>query len=189
MASAFGAATNPRRHRSRRQPALQLPFPGADHIQRETVAAGRRAAEILLAAMPVAAGPGDPRIVGEVWPLELIARESHPGVVALAPFGQASAPNPGSRRRPTMKLGAEPMETPRFGAIAAVSRSRSTWWSIQAHCQRSYVRVKILTGRMKIFDPREGRTTCSIRPFPNSGSICATRTSRAGNPIQLSNFW
>jgi hypothetical protein len=34
--------------------------------------------------------------------------------------------------------------TPRFGAIAAVSRSRSTWWSIQAHCQRSYVRVEIL---------------------------------------------
>ena len=43
-----------------------------------------------------------------------------------------------------MKLGAEPMETPRFGAIAAVSRSRSTRWSIQAHCQRSYVRVEIL---------------------------------------------
>jgi hypothetical protein len=43
-----------------------------------------------------------------------------------------------------MKLGAEPMETPRFGAIVAVSRSRSTWCSIQAHCQRSYVRVETL---------------------------------------------
>ena len=94
VASASGAATNPRRHDSRRQPALQLPFPGADGIQRETVAAGRRAAEILLAAMPGAAGPEDPRIVGEVWPLELIARESDPGapaaVDALAPFGSAS---------------------------------------------------------------------------------------------------
>ena len=65
-----------------------------------------------------------------------------------------------------MKLGAEPMETPRFGAIAAVSRSRSTRWSIQAHCQRSYVRVEILKneslhaqGRARgrqndFFDPR-----------------------------------
>ena len=90
----------------------------------------------------------DPRIVGEVWPLELIARESDPGapaaVDALADFGQASPANPGSRRRLTMKLGAEPMETPHFGAIAGVSRSRSTRWSIQAHCQRSYVRVEIL---------------------------------------------
>jgi hypothetical protein len=101
--------------------------------------------------MPGAAGPEVPRIVGEVWPLELIARESDPGapaaVDALAPFGQASprrARQYGSGRRPTMKLGAEPMETPRFGAIAAVSRSRSTRWSIQAHCQRSYVRVEIL---------------------------------------------
>ena len=94
MASALGAATNPRRHRSRRQPAPQLPFPGADRIQRETVAAGRRAAEILLAAMPGAAGPEDARIVGEVWPLELIARESDPGEEAYH------------------ELGAEPMETP-----------------------------------------------------------------------------
>ena len=60
VASAFGAATNPRCPHSRRQPALQLPFPGADRIQRETVAAGRPAAEILLAAMPGAAGPEDP---------------------------------------------------------------------------------------------------------------------------------
>ena len=61
----------------------QLPFPGADHIQRETVAAGRRAAEILLAAMPGATGPEDRRIVGKVWPLELIALESDPGDNAL----------------------------------------------------------------------------------------------------------
>jgi hypothetical protein len=83
VSSAFGAATNPCRHRSRRQPALQLPFPGADHIQRETVAAGSRAAEILLAAMPGAPGPEDWRIVSKVWPLELIAREGNPGDDAL----------------------------------------------------------------------------------------------------------
>jgi len=63
LASAFGAATNPRHHDSRRQPALQLPFPSADRIQRETVAAGRRTAEILLAACRA---PPDRRI-RESW--------------------------------------------------------------------------------------------------------------------------
>jgi len=33
--------------------------------------------------MPSATGPEDPRIVGEVWPLELIARDSDPGDDAL----------------------------------------------------------------------------------------------------------
>jgi hypothetical protein len=66
----------------------------AGHIQRETVADGSRAAEILLKAIPGATGPGDRRIVGKVWPLELIARESDPGVGALASFGQASPPIP-----------------------------------------------------------------------------------------------
>jgi hypothetical protein len=61
--------------------------------------------------MPGAIGPEDRRIVGKVWPLELIARES------------------------------------------------------------------------------DEATTRSIRPFPNSGSICAIRTFRAGNPIRHSNFW
>ena len=31
--------------------------------------------------------------------------------------------------------------------------------------------------------------TRSLRPFRNSGSVYATRTTRAGNPIQHSNFW
>lgn len=39
---------------------------------------GRRLAEMLLAAMPRYAGPDGPRIMREVWPLELIPRESDP---------------------------------------------------------------------------------------------------------------
>ena len=81
VAYAFGAATNPCIILVVDSLHCQLPFPGADHIQR--VAAGRRAGEILLAAMPGAAGPEDRRIVGKVWPLELIARESDPGDNAL----------------------------------------------------------------------------------------------------------
>jgi hypothetical protein len=189
VASAFGAATNPRRHRTRRQPALQLPLPGADRIQRETVAAGRPADEILLAAMP---GGPDPRIriVGEVWPPELTARESDPGEPA----------NLGSRRRPTMKLGAEPREAPRFGAIGAVCRNRSTWWSIQAHCQRSYVRVEIVKNE-SLHAQREGAgrqndffepQTRSIGPFRNNGSICDPHfSSRQPDPTLqlLVSFW
>ncbi|TGQ69678.1 LacI family DNA-binding transcriptional regulator [Mesorhizobium sp. M00.F.Ca.ET.186.01.1.1] len=37
---------------------------------------GRRLAEMLLASLPAFAGPEGPRIIREVWPLELIARES-----------------------------------------------------------------------------------------------------------------
>ena len=39
---------------------------------------GRRLAEMLLAAMPRYAGPEGPRILHEVWPLELTPRESDP---------------------------------------------------------------------------------------------------------------
>ena len=39
---------------------------------------GRRLAEMLLAAMPRHAGPEGPRILREVWPLELTPRESDP---------------------------------------------------------------------------------------------------------------
>ncbi len=44
---------------------------------------GRRLAEMLLAAMPRYAGPEGPRIVQEVWPLELAQRESDPPRGAL----------------------------------------------------------------------------------------------------------
>ncbi|RUX42933.1 LacI family transcriptional regulator, partial [Mesorhizobium sp. M4A.F.Ca.ET.050.02.1.1] len=37
---------------------------------------GRRLAEMLLASLPAFAGPEGARIMREVWPLELIARES-----------------------------------------------------------------------------------------------------------------
>ncbi|TIT72905.1 MAG: LacI family transcriptional regulator, partial [Mesorhizobium sp.] len=37
---------------------------------------GRRLAEMLLASLPAHAGPEGTRIMREVWPLELIARES-----------------------------------------------------------------------------------------------------------------
>ncbi|MDW6026303.1 LacI family DNA-binding transcriptional regulator [Mesorhizobium sp. BAC0120] len=37
---------------------------------------GRRLAEMLLASMPSFAGPDGPRIIREVWPLELVARDS-----------------------------------------------------------------------------------------------------------------
>ncbi len=46
---------------------------------------GRRLAELLLAAMPRYAGPEGPRIMREVWPLELVARESDPPRTAIAP--------------------------------------------------------------------------------------------------------
>jgi DNA-binding LacI/PurR family transcriptional regulator len=39
---------------------------------------GRRLAEMLLAAMPRYAGSEGPRILHEVWPLELTPRESDP---------------------------------------------------------------------------------------------------------------
>ncbi|TIU07700.1 MAG: LacI family transcriptional regulator, partial [Mesorhizobium sp.] len=37
---------------------------------------GRRLAEMLLASLPAHAGPEGPRTIREVWPLELVARES-----------------------------------------------------------------------------------------------------------------
>ena len=45
---------------------------------------GRRLAEMLLAAMPHTVGPDGPRIMREVWPLALIARESDAPRLALA---------------------------------------------------------------------------------------------------------
>jgi hypothetical protein len=73
---------------------------------------------------------------------------------------------------------AEPMETPRFGAIAAVPWSRSTWWPIQAHCQRSYVRLEIpkneslhAQGRA-----RDAEATNS----PHQRDVCQSRVLVAG---------
>ncbi|TPL95589.1 LacI family DNA-binding transcriptional regulator [Mesorhizobium sp. B2-3-12] len=37
---------------------------------------GRRLAEMLLASLPAFAGPEGPRVIREVWPLELVARDS-----------------------------------------------------------------------------------------------------------------
>ncbi|RUX46644.1 LacI family transcriptional regulator, partial [Mesorhizobium sp. M7A.F.Ca.CA.002.09.1.1] len=37
---------------------------------------GQRLAEMLLASLPAFAGPEGPRIIREVWPLELVARDS-----------------------------------------------------------------------------------------------------------------
>ena len=48
---------------------------------------GRRLAELLLAAMPRYAGPEGPRIMREVWPLELIAGESDPPRKAVPETG------------------------------------------------------------------------------------------------------
>ena len=65
-----------RRHRHRRQSALQLPVAGVDRLQRPPRAAWARLAEMLLASMPRYAGPDRPQILREVWPLTLTARES-----------------------------------------------------------------------------------------------------------------
>jgi DNA-binding LacI/PurR family transcriptional regulator len=51
-------------------------------------ALGRRLAEMLLASMPAYAGAGGVRVIREVWPMELVARESDRGVVPR-PDGKA----------------------------------------------------------------------------------------------------